>query len=271
MRKLLPILILCIVLTGCNFPLLQTQIPSDAIATQVAQFLTQTVVAIPPSETPALNQATSTLQPSQTITPTITPTLGDPSTSLGNPVWTGGLNSGGAFGLTSPFEDSHSKIYLQNGKMILTSLVASGWKSWRLTDLGGSDYYLEAFFKTQTCSGLDQYGLVFRAPDYGSGEGFYFAVTCNGQYSLMKWVSSNPSYIIALNNNSSIVAGSDQTNKLGAYLKGNSIKLYINGKQVFETTDAAFQSSTNLGVFIASVTTPGFTVEMSNIQMWNLP
>jgi hypothetical protein len=271
MRKFLYFIVLSSILTACNFPLLQTQVPPDAVATQVAQFLTQTSVAIPPSDTPALNQATATLQPSLTIAPTITPILGDPSTSLGAPFWTGGLNSGSAFGLNTPAEDSNSKIYLQNGKMILTSLIASGWKSWRLTDKGFSDYYLEAFFKTQTCSGQDQYGLVFRAPDYGSGQGFYFAVTCNGQFSLMKWISSGQLYVIGLTNTSTITSGSNQTNKLGVYLKGNSLRLFVNGKQVFETTDSNFQSATKLGVFIAAVITPGLTVEMSNIQMWNLP
>lgn len=271
MRKVFYLLIAGFILAGCNFPLLQTQAAPDAIATQVAQFLTQTAVAIPPSETPNLNHNTATVQPTQTVTPTITPTLGDPSTSLGNPYWTGGLNSGGAFGLSSPYSDSNSQIYLQNGKMILISLIASDWKSWRLTDRNLSDYYLEAYFKTQTCSGLDKYGLVFRAPDYGSGQGFYFIVTCNGQFGLMKWNTVNQSYILGLNTNSNILTGSNQTNKLGVYLKGNSIRLYLNGKQVFETTDATYQSSTKMGVFIAAVATPGFTVEMSNIQMWNVP
>jgi hypothetical protein len=271
MRKIVYLLILGILLTGCNFPLLQTQVPADVVATQVAQFLTQTAVAIPPSETPSLNQSTPTIQGTQTITPTITPTLGDPSASLGNPYWSGGLNSGVAFGLSTPYSDSNSEISLQNGKMILTSLIASGWRNWRLTDRGLSDYYLEAFFKTQSCSGLDQYGLVFHAPDYGSGQGYYFIVTCNGQFGLLKWNSSNQSYILALNTNSNILPGSNQTNKLGVYLKGNSIRLYLNGKQVFETTDATFQSATKLGTFIATVSTPGFTVEMSNIQLWNVP
>jgi len=271
MRKLFALFILCFFLTGCNFPLLQTQAPPDAVATQVAQFLTQTAVAIPPSETPSLNQVSPTQQPSQTITPTITPTLGDPSSSLGSPIWTGGLNSGGAFGLSTPYSDSNSEIYLQNGKMILTSLVASGWKSWRLTDRNQSEYYLEADFRTQTCSGLDQYGLVFRASDYSNGQGYYFIVSCNGQFGLLKWGSSNQSFIIALNTNSNINPGSNQNNRLGVYLKGNSIRLFVNSKQIFETTDGTFQTATKLGAYIAAVSTPGFTVEMSNIQLWKVP
>jgi len=271
MPKVLIIIAVCIVLSGCNFPLMQTQTPSDAIATRVAQFLTQTAISIPPSETPVLNRTTPTIQPSLTYTPSLTPTLGDPSTSLGNPFWTGGLNSGSAFGLATPYSDSNSEISLQNGKMILTSLVASNWRSWRLTDRGLSDYYLEAYFNTHACSGLDQYGLVFRAPDYGSGQGFYFIVTCNGQFGLMKWNSSSQSFVLALNPNSNIIQGLNQTNKLGVYLKENSIRLFLNGKQVFETTDATFQTTTNMGVFVAAVSTPGFTVEMSNIQMWKVP
>ena len=87
----------------------------------------------------------------------------------------------------------------------------------------------------------------------------------------MKWNSSSQSFVLALNPNSNIIQGLNQTNKLGVYLKENSIRLFLNGKQVFETTDATFQTTTNMGVFVAAVSTPGFTVEMSNIQMWKVP
>jgi hypothetical protein len=267
MQKRLIFILLGCFLTGCTFPLFQSQGVPDAIATQVALFLTQTAEMIPASGTPSQNQST----PSQEPSPTITPTPSDPAFSLGTPRWSGGLNSSGAFGLSTPYEDPNTKIYLQNGKMILISLQAVGWKGWRLTDRQVSNYYLEASFKPQSCSGMDQYGLVFRAPDYGSGMGYYFIITCDGRFGLLKWGTSTQSYVVNLTTNSNIIPGNNQTNRLGVYLKENSIRLFMNGKQIFETADSSFQTATKLGAVIAAVSTPGFTVEMSQIQLWNVP
>jgi hypothetical protein len=268
MQRIIFILIVGCILTGCNFPLFQNSDDSDVIANQVAYFLTQTAEVLPKNnETPAYKQAT----PSQEPSPTITPTPSDPASALGSPFWSGGLNSGGAFGLSDPYEDPNSRIYIQNGKMILISLQAVGWKTWRLTDRQISNYYLEAQFKTQSCAGMDKYGLVFRANDYGSGMGYYYEVTCGGLFGLLKWGTSNQSYVINQTANTNIMQGSNQTNRLGVLVKGNSIRLFANGKQIFETNDSSFQTATKIGVFIAAVNTPGLTVEVSQIQMWNVP
>jgi hypothetical protein len=119
---------------------------------------------------------------------------------------------------------------------------------------------------------LDQYGLVFRAPDNSSGMGYYFTVSCDGRFGLMRWNTDNTQpFILNWGIDSNINPGSNQTNRLGVYVKGSSIRLYMNGKQIAETTDSNYLTATNVGAFIAAVSTPGFTVEMNQIQMWNVP
>ena len=270
MRKSLFISFITILLiTGCNFPLTQTAVPADAIATQVAVFLTQTAQV--PTQTSTIAPLVNTQTP--TISPTPSPTPSDPASSLGSPKWSNGLNSSSAFGLTGGgYSDAYTNIYLQNGKMILTSLQAVGWKGWRLTDRSYADYYLEAQFTTHDCSGLDQYGLVFRSADYSNGSGFYYMISCDGRYALLGGTSeADLKFLQNWTGSPEIKAGGNQTNRIGVYLKGSNIKLFINGKPVYEVSNGTLQTATKLGAFIAAVTTPGFTVEMSQIQLWSVP
>ena len=61
--------------------------------------------------------------------------------------------------------------------------AVSGWMGWSLTfSQKPQNFYLDAVFTPQTCSGADVYGLVFRAPDTESG--YFFGVTCDGRYNL---------------------------------------------------------------------------------------
>ncbi len=260
-------------LSSCNFPLTPSNQAAEEIAISVAVAKTKTALAIVNSdigETLAPPSVTQTLTPS--LSPSITPTSTDLFQSLGNPYWTSELNNGSAFGLNAPITDEYTRFEISNGKMVLTSQTTSGGKGWRMTDRGLSDYYLEGTFITGACSGSDQYGIVFRAPDYSSGNGYYYSVTCGGQYSLMIWDTDNTkANIIGWTSSDAIITGSNQTNKLGVWVKGSTIKLFVNGKQLQEISFATYSAATKLGTFVAGKETLYFQIGLDQIRLWALP
>lgn len=282
-RSILLLLASIFLFTACNFPLAQPTVDQSAVATKVAQVLTQT--SLPPtsgSQPTNVNSLTpvpagTTVTPLETATvtvtstPTLTPTPSDPSQMYGSPYWQNGMDSGASFGLSTPYNDGNSAFSISGGKLIMTSLTLSGWKGWRLTDRKIANYYMEDIFITQNCSGMDSYGIVFRAPDYSSGYGYYFGITCDGQYSLMRWSPSGESYLQSWKNSPEILSGSNQTNKIGVLVKGNDIKLYVNSKQIQEINDPTFPAQTIIGVFIAGFSTSNFTVDVDQITMWQVP
>jgi len=154
--------------------------------------------------------------------------------------------------------------------MILTSLTGSGWKGWRLTDRSQPNFHLEGTFITQSCSGKDGYGLVIRAPDYTSGYGYYFGVTCDGQYSLMRWSEDGEVYLQSWKASPDIIGGSDQTNKLGVSADGTNLRLYANSKLIQEVNDPTFPAETIIGVFVAGLN-PNFIVELDQLDLWKIP
>ena len=113
--------------------------------------------------------------------------------------------------------------------------------------------------------------MVFRAPTYGDGYGYYFGVTCSGSYYLLKWTTSGSDLVIDTTPDARILSGAGQTNRLGVMAIDNSIKLYVNGALVKEISDSSIKDKGYIGAFVSAVDDPGFTVQMEQISSWTLP
>ena len=270
MRKnILVVPLALLLLVSCNFPLFNSSDPSNIVATRVA--LTLEAGNLVGSSTPGDGNIviTATETPVITIAPTATPA--DPKTLLGAPVYADTFSSGGAFGLKTPYSDDAVDMSVQNGSLLMTTTKTYSGIRWRLSYLTPKDYYLEGTFKTVNCSGDDLYGLVMRAPDYLSGNGYYFGVTCSGEYYFMRDVTGNDEIVVDWTKDSNILTGMNQENRLGVMLDGNHFSLYINGKLVKEFDDTSIDASGYFGVFIASYEQWNMSVEVEEIDQWELP
>ncbi len=294
MKKIVSVFLLYIlILSSCNLPVAQTTLqptqvsPKDLIATMVAASVTANPVlpatetqAAPPAPTNTPETPTSTATPALTVTvtepsaPTISPTSSDFVSSLGKPTWMDTfVTSGGFFQKgTNSYEDDHTRIVIDNGMMTLTSIGSpANWRGWRLAYPTIQNFYLETSFITHTCSGADQYGMVFRAPDYESGFGYYLAFTCAGNYSLVRMDDSGIVTLVKWAQNSTILAGSGQNNRMGILASGSTLSLYANGTKLIETNDAHFQDAGHFGPFIAYAENQNFSVDLKSIAYWIMP
>lgn len=284
-RILYTTIILALFLSSCSLtgeskpPASATPAPDD-ISTQVMLLLTQAPLVIPqipptatleptlqetPTETPSDPNVTQTLTVTEAPSPTPTLNLSDPKSTLGNPTWQEKFDRDktGFF----LFDDDHTRITLSDGNLNLTSLNSNGWHGWSMNSPKPRNFYLEATFRTETCAELDRYGLVFRAPNFDTG--YFFGVSCDGKYNFR--VYDQKGDIISWAQDGAILAGSDQTNRLGVMAEDNRIKLYANGTLLKELTDSTYTSDGLFGVFIAAQRTPGFTVKVDEIAYWTRP
>jgi hypothetical protein len=274
----LALLLFFLVLSACgpSGPMpTPTADPAD-IAREVMLILTQNPVVIPtlpPPPTPEPTQEATptpegpTPEPSATPEPSPTPTLSssDPRNYLGEPTWREKFDRGKTGFYT--FDDGNTRIWLEYDYLNMTSINANSWHGWSLGSSKPRDFYLEATFLPQTCSELDRYGLVFRAPDYNTG--YFFGVSCDGKFNLR--IYDQKGDLVEWTQDDAILAGSHQTNRLGVMAEGTSIKLYVNGEQVRDLTDSVFNDAGIFGVFIAAQRTPGFTVKVDEIAYWTRP
>lgn len=263
-------------LNACNFPLRGQNTTDQQISTQVALAQTQTrAVTIEktkaiPQETPLQNDLPPTITMTITETTTPTPIISDPAIQLGVPVWANPMDNGSAFGIDNTgYDDGYTSVAMSGGAMILRSQTTTGWKGWRLTDRGMSNFYLEGRFIIGPCSSNDQFGLVFRAPDYSSGTGYYFGVNCDAKFYLWRSDGNGIYSLIDKTSSDQIVIGENSENRLGVLAKGDNIQLFINGQKVGQISDSTFTLHPKIGVFIAGMNTPGFTVKVDQINLWN--
>ncbi len=296
-KAFLLLILAALLLGACTFPSAENQAgPSqEAVATAVQMTLaaqpTQPAatnnIAAPaqPDGTSSPGQPTSTPFPSSTPVPSLTPadeiketpTLtatainSDPAVALGQPAMRDPLDKGSGFGIGSDgYEDDYTNIYMSDGALVLHSSSANGWHGWRLRPPKVEDFYLQATYQTQSCAGNDLYGIIFRSPDYESGHGYYYSVTCDGRFSLSKWDDNGTSQIT---NGSALPAynsGTGQTNRIGVLARGKQLTLYVNGKSIAEVEDSSLTSAGYFGPFLSGQS-GNLTVALDEIAYWSVP
>lgn len=271
---LIPLFLL--VLTSCNFPLSNNNPTTDAVATRVASTLQalNTVTATPETVIilTATEAATSTLTPTPSASPTATSLPDDPKLSLGLPSFAETFDTKSSFGLQSPYSDDAVTMSVSDGALNMVSSRTQGGIRWRLTYPTPGNFYLEGTFTTVVCSGSDYYGLVLKSPSYTDGIGYYYGLTCDGQFAFFSMNgASERNYLVNWTANPTILSGANQTNRIGVMVNGDKFSLYVNGKFIQDVTDSRYKQNGHFGVFISAIETSNFTVRADDINEWNQP
>lgn len=279
-KNVLTLLVVILLLTSCNFPIGQpAQDPAALVATRVAQtlaaesvsFETPTISVLPTTSLPTAELPTVSPTETATVTPTPTTSPADPKLTLGTATYFNTFSNSSGFDLASPYIDDAVNLSIHDGVMEFSSLAEDRGKRWRLTYPTPTDFYLEAIFRSVSCSGYDHYGLVSRAPNYYDGFGYYIAFSCNGQYNVQKWDGGGTSTVINWTPDSHILSGSGQINRLGVWADGNNFRIYANGVLIKEFSDSSLTDGGHYGIFGSALDSSNFTFRVEEIAHWNLP
>lgn len=255
----------------------------DVTATTAATASTEAAAAA------ATTAATATITPTAAPTATPggpTPTLasGDPRTRLGAPASTDPMNDEN-FWIWPTGSDKYTLGQFSNGSQKITALTTTD--GWRLANPTGHEFtnlYLEATFNTGNCAGADHYGLYFHVPDLrNSTQGYMFAFTCDGRYSLrrwngelkpkgeMKWLVDAKAYDWKKDDKGYIATGANKTNKMGVMMVGSRIILYANGNLLTEAQDNTYPAG-YFGVLLGSRdSSKNYTIQVDEMSYWNNP
>ena len=271
MKKIFLISLVLITILACSISS-PTDSFDDKTATQVAVVLTATALdqEIKQQRTEVISADTQD-EPLATATNTSVPP-DDPKQELGQPTWRDDLSTGQYWSLDSGDKiiDTTITFSVGSGKLSANSDVVGKGNIFWLTHLTFQDAYLEAIFDVEECRNDDQYGLVVRAPDYESGTGYYFHITCDGHYDLRRWSKDDSSMLLGMPFSEKIHKGPNQTNTLGVWVKGPIIRLYVNNNLLEEINDSTLINNGHYGLFINARQTSGFTVNMDEISYWTL-
>jgi hypothetical protein len=186
--------------------------------------------------------------------------------NLGTPTWLDNMDNANNWYL---LDTANTKFTEGDGVLVMTSVNPGGGEEWDLSNRPSmKDYYLQATFITgSACSGLDRYGLLGRAPD--SNKGYVYEFSCDGHYRLYTWDGKTYTALQEWRTAASILTGADQTNVMGLWMKGTTLRLYANGHKIAEFTDSTYDEG-QFGLVIGSVNTENFTVSVDMVEYWEL-
>jgi len=184
---------------------------------------------------------------------------------LGAPDWTDTFNSAANWFLLN---NSNTKFEVKDGQLVMTRLTAGGNEEWGLSNQPAlTDFYVQGKFTTgDACASADRYGMLLRAPEPNAG--YVLGISCGGSYRLYKWDGAYTP-LQEWKPSPSIKSGAKQTNLVGFWAKGSTLKIYINGNLIAEFTDTKF-SKGQFGLLIGAPDTKNFTVYVDEISYWKL-
>jgi len=247
-KKILCISIIGTILEACAITSASTPTQAPATATpEINATPTATIVWFPPT-------------PTQTAfpTPVITPTE-DMRPKLG------GILLEDDFSTESDWSLAQSQTgSIAYGKDELT--IAIGETNAYLFSIREepifTDFYLEITAEPNLCTGLDEYGVLFRVSptvDY-----YRFSLSCDGQVRLDRvsggQASSPQPWLLS----GAVPPGAPSSSRLGLSAVGDEMRFFVNGQYQFSVNDPLLTSG-GLGVFARSVNKRAVTVNFSDL------
>ena len=101
--------------------------------------------------------------------------------------------------------------------------------------------------------------------------GYLYQVSCDGSYQVRIWDGEDFTPVIDWTVSEHIIPGPEVEHRLGVWAEGDQYKLYVNGFQVGEFSDATFVEEGTFGAAHGATNTVNFTVSVSEARVWALP
>ncbi len=271
-------------------PVTVTVLPTEAITRAAPTATVTPLLASPspvgPTATPtATLPPTSTPRPSPTLPPTLPPTVAFTPTLPPTATFTPTVRLA-----TNPYElgepdmldpmdipgkhwyvwgNPHVRHRVEPGRLVLIVDKTGEVTYWvRSTYPALTDAYLEGVFLTgPQCNHKDRYGLLVRSPS--KYEGILFIVSCDGMFKIFRW-NGGLKILQDWTRTPAIHTGARQRNRVGVWMEGTTMRLFINNEEVAQVEDSKFTEGT-FGLLIGADATPRFEVAVDQVAYWLLP
>lgn len=285
MRKIIPVLIVMLLFSACNFPGETDYSQDPVVQTSVSLILTQgaqtqevtgletTATALPiqvetPIEgtLPQAATATTTVPTETELVPSQTPS---PTTVVSTDPWGGEATFVEEFdsGDYWNFESDHFSSKISNGQLDFTSKGTPWWSSWYTTEPEVKNGYFETTFSMPNCQGYDRFGLVIRWGD--SGDFYYMGLTCNGSWGFTLYTAANETIDLLPYEETFVLNPVSESNQIGILAEDNSFTFYINRQFVGSIMINSIEEGGNFGFLTMSSGTANFKTLIDRLEYWS--
>ena len=240
---------LTLLMTACAVwdPILLTPIPTPATETPLPS---PTIDWFPASETPTLE-----VFPTKPPTPEMRPGLG--ATLLTDNFSTSTLWDVAISDEASAGVEGNSLILAAQSGVFMDSLRH---------DLVLDDYYAEITARLNLCRGNDEYGILVRA---NGGAYYRFSLSCSGNTHADRMSNGRRMTLQAPVPSSDVPVGPPGEVRIGVWVVGTEMRLFLNGHYQFSVSEPSYRSGT-VGVFVNSSGDTATIVSFSDLVIQNV-
>lgn len=151
------------------------------------------------------------------------------------------------FGINAGLNDDENiRIIALNNRLSLEPKKNNGFLTWRLRPPTVADSAVQMEFAIITCARGDRTGILMRSEDYTGGHGYYFSLSCEGTFSIMK----DSTVINTADARGAFRNDSGDINVMSAVAQGNTLTAYLNGQKLLSVQDETYKEGFN-GFFTA--------------------
>lgn len=242
-------LVLLILLSGCTPA--ATELPPTPTST-LTPTTTPTVVWFPATATPS-PQPTPQPSPTSEVRP-----------ALGEVIFSDGFTSAGDWPVGSL---PAGNIALGDRRLTLAISQAGGTLSALRGQPALQNGYIEITATPSLCRSADQYGLLFRAASVM--DTYRLLLRCDGQLRLERLNNGRIKILQDWLPSADVPQGAPGTARIGIWMQGAEIKIFVNDAFQFSVTDDGF-SSGQMGLFARSGSDTAVSIAFSGLTVWEL-
>jgi hypothetical protein len=167
------------------------------------------------------------------------------------------------------FDDDNYEFEVDDGAYVMQAKKSEQNDVWGTNPLKLKDFYIEAVFRVgANCADNDRYGLLVRAPN--PGYGYVVSMTCGERFRIYYMQDKKYMAVQEWKSSGEIDSGPNATNTLGVWMKGDTMRIYINGKLVGEYKDTTFDDEGILGLHLGAAQSADLEVRVEEVRYWDL-
>jgi hypothetical protein len=214
--------------------------------------LTPTIQWFPVTSTPVY-EARTTATPNPAASPNYGALIfSDQTDSTKN--WTG-------------WQDSIGSVVVSDGSITLSVNSARGSVTAFRNNTSLENFYFESVMSVGLCKNGDQVGILFRTT--GSQSFYRLLFKCEGSVALQKVIGGEPSNLIDWSLSNQLGPGLNTPVKVSVWEYGKTIRIYLNDRLFFETTDSTFYNG-GIGFYARAAGETNVTVNFTSISVYEV-
>lgn len=158
-------------------------------------------------------------------------------------------------------------ISLFNGQLVIAINRRSAMALALAPTQAMGDFYAEVQMRTELCTEIDEFGLIFRVDSELNH--YRFTHTCEGRSRFSRFIGGSEAALVPVTQTFAFRAQAPAHNRIAVWAQGDRFRLFINDLEVFETRDSQLIAG-GIGLLVWSRQSGHTTVSFDGFTVYSI-